>query len=165
MWIAIIAGAVILLGITLAVIGLQHLHQTQANERVSNTISQLGTIVSQVHQSYGTNPNGYTGITVSDLIKLGAFPESMVKGTSAVDAWGGLVTVSSAAVNEWTLTFNGLPSSACAKMGTATSGSVVKLEVNSKSITPPPTVSDMVTNCTTAGQGPSGGNTVAWTYY
>ncbi len=165
MWIAIIAGAVILLGVALTVIGLQHIHQTQANERISNTISQLGTIVSQVHQSYGTSPNGYTAINLSDLIKLGTFPQNMVKGTSVIDAWGGAVTVTSAAANKWTLTFAGLPISACARMGSATSGSVIALKVNAKSVTLPPSVANMTANCTTKGQGPSAGNTVAWTYY
>lgn len=164
MWNVILAGAVILLGTVLTVLGLQYIHTSNANAKLNAAVGSVGQIIGQVDSLYDNNPNGYQNIALQALITAGAFPNSMVKGSTVVDAWGGDVTVQpSSSAAEFSLEYQGLPKSACERMATINSGSITSVSVNGTSMSIPVNPTTAATSCSASGQGPGSGNSVTFT--
>lgn len=166
MFYLIFFGAVLAIGAGILIYGLFFVHHTQQGQKVTDFMTGVSNTLTTVQHNYGSSSTGYTNIKLSDLIALGAFPSSWVKGTVVEDPWGGDITVSSSTPTEWTMTAAGIPKTACNSIGSSGQiSNIVSMAINSKSLTPPISVANVTAACTTTGQGPTGGNSVAFTFY
>lgn len=153
----------VLILVAVTVFGVHEYDLTTSSQKASNAISEASMIIAGTERMAAGNPN-YTGLTTAIAIQNGVFPENMASAgaTSAIDSWGGGVH-DDAATTGFTVTFDGVPESACATLATGYAGQdLLSVSINGTVLTPPFTAIQASQDCTQAGSGTSGGNTVAF---
>lgn len=154
---------VVLILVAVTIFGVHEYDLTTANQKASDAVSETAMIISGTERMAAGNPN-YTGLTTAIAIQNGVFPENMaVQGsTAALDGWGGDVH-DDAATTGFTVTFDGVPESACATLATGYAGKdLLSVSINGTVLSPPFTAIQASQDCTQTGSGVSGGNTVAF---
>lgn len=152
-----------LIFIVIAAFGIHEYDLTTQAQKTSNAISEVAMVISGTERMANGSPN-YTGLDTAIAIQNGVFPENMaVAGaTAATDGWGGGVH-DDAATTGFTVTFDGVPQSACGSLASGYSGSdLLSVSVNGSALTPPVTAIEASQDCTQTGSGTTGGNTVAF---
>lgn len=117
---------------------------------VTDTLTQITAIQTAVRSAYsGKNTYGTTDITAG-LITSGAFPASMVSGTTVRDDFSGNVTVTG---NDRTffILFTGVDQASCAQvLQSLAAGSFKSLTVNGAPVALPVDVTSSAAACTSA---------------
>ena len=131
----------------LIILGAISLLTTAFSSAQSNSMeSQVISIRTAARKLYQTQTSGY-GVAGADLtpilINAGAFPPSMVNGTSVTNAWNGAVTVAvDATVTQFTITYLLVPKQVCIDMysngGTANGWVAVKVGTGAFTAAPTP---------------------------
>lgn len=161
----LIAVVVTLLLIVVAVVmGEQLINGSGA----ANAISEVEAIRNGVTSLYAGSPN-FNGLSNKVLESGGQMPSNMISGAvgagTDVDEWGGAVTVAPATnPAQFTVTFAGVPTSACAELGAYQAGNLAAVSINGTAVTLPISPATAVTDCNKSGEGPSGGNSIVWTF-
>lgn len=107
------------------------------NARVATDEAQNFNIISSDMRTKFSTQGNYTGVTVENLVNLGAVPKHMVSGGTINTGWGTTVT---AAVTNLTGTDDGVaftytvPRESCADFVTAASGASAVVSVDGTSI-------------------------------
>jgi len=151
----------IALVIGLLVIGVVFIifNQVQGSQNVSTAKQNIGTLRSGVDGLF-QNQKDYTNLTDTVAINAKIPPSSMVTtGGALKDVWGGAVTLQADTVNgnsaQFDIVYNGLPQSACMKLGQFSRGSWAAATINGTAVTG--TVSDASSNCASGS-----GNTITY---
>ncbi|MFK4705833.1 prepilin-type N-terminal cleavage/methylation domain-containing protein [Roseateles asaccharophilus] len=104
---------------------------TDQTAKIQTEAGNLQAILGKVNSTFAGRIN-YSGASTSLLLAQGAFPTSMVNGTSVVNAWQGAVTVDPApGLTTVDITYAGVPTSACIELVANTSRSYNEVTVNS----------------------------------
>ncbi|WP_297388433.1 type 4 pilus major pilin [Acidiferrobacter sp.] len=143
--------------------GIHEYDLTTAANKTSNAISEVAMVISGTERMANGNPN-YTGLDTAVAIQNGVFPSNMASPgvAAAVNGWGGAVHDDAAATG-FTVTFDGVPETACPSLASGYAGSdLLSVSINGSVLTPPVTSMEATADCTQTGSGPSGGNTVAF---
>lgn len=153
----------ILILIAATVFGIHEYDATTASQKTSNALSEASMIIAGTERMAAGNPN-YTGLTTAIAIQNGVFPENMAAAgaTAATNSWGGGVH-DDAATTGFSVTFDGVPESACATLASGYAGQdLLSVSINGTVLSPPFTAIQASQDCTQTGAGVSGGNTVAF---
>jgi major structural subunit of bundle-forming pilus len=156
---AVIVTLVLIIG------GIEYYNKSQSTAKASDAVGQITTIISGIDSLY-QGQSQFSSITTTGLIAAKVFPDRMVgsSGSSVTDPWGADVTVTPGASGDtFDVTYNGVPSGACARIAGVTSGSIVGVSINGASQTLPVDPITAATACSQTGSGSSGGNVVAYT--
>jgi prepilin-type N-terminal cleavage/methylation domain-containing protein len=124
---------VVVLAIIVGAIGAIIARQMSASQssRVQSEAGNLQAIVGKINSTFAGR-SSYAGATTSFLLAQGAFPTSMVNGTSVVNGWNGSVTVAPGTGNTTVdITYAGVPSAACLELVSNTSRSYRTVTVGS----------------------------------
>lgn len=92
-----------------------------ASSRANNAITEVMTIVDQVHSLYN-GQSSYDGLSNTDLAQTGEFPSKWIKNGNIVTPYGNIVTVvagtEDGGTNTINITFPSIPKDACIKLAT-----------------------------------------------
>lgn len=115
--------------VLLAIAGVVYLgSQAMGSNKISNQLSDLSQLKTNVQTLYANDVAGYSTITAANLITAGAVPADMVQSsTSVIDAWGNAVSIKPDAgtvggASQFDVTFNSLSNGDCVKLVTQVSG-------------------------------------------
>lgn len=129
--IALIIGVIALAGILALAAGVF------SSQKTSELVSQLNSIEQVTDGTFGSSPNGFANASAANVANLGQLPASQVVGTPPAakglqDAFHSNVyidpgaTAGSAVDNAYTVSFDGIPQSACVKAVTQDYGGEVQ---------------------------------------
>lgn len=182
-------GVLAIIGV-LSVGGIAGYSKAMAKFKLTKTMDQVSTTVTNIRTLYSGQPN-YSGLTTTTAIRMGAIGAEMLNGkdttaaTEAYNAFNGRVFVSATTSGQgFVITFTGLGKEACVSLGSADWGSgsgsgLVSVAVGGTAVTSEvstvPTANSGTTasatlplRLATAATGCSGKgdtNTVYWEYY
>lgn len=182
-------GVLAIIGV-LSVGGIAGYSKAMAKFKLTKTMDQVSTTVTNIRTLYSGQPN-YSGLTTTTAIRMGAIGAEMLNGkdttaaTEAYNAFNGRVFVSATSSGQgFVITFTGLGKEACVSLGSADWGSgsgsgLVSVAVGGTAVTSevstvPTSNSGTTASATlplrlaTAATGCSGKgdtNTVYWEYY
>ncbi len=116
--------------VLLALAGVVYLgSQAMGSSKVTNAVSDLAQIQTNVEGLYANSSTGYSTLTSTVAINAGAIPADMVQGTSSVvDAWGNAValapvtTFNAQTVSGFSVAYTGLSNADCVKLATQVPG-------------------------------------------
>lgn len=149
-------GATLFLIVVAVVVGSKVFSSTTTVSEIQN----LNTIVSNVRNLYANQPN-YNGLTTAVAIQAGVFPSNMVQGNTAVNKWGGQVTLAqnTSNPNAFDLTYTNVPQDQCIQLVNNTQASnLVSVAVNGTTLNPPLNPGQIANAC----NNPTN-NTITWT--
>lgn len=84
------------------------------SRNASNGLSGLAQAATSVRMTFGSR-NNFNGLTTELASRLSGFPRSFRSGSRVIHPWGGTINVAGASDN-FTITFNDLPTGACSSM-------------------------------------------------
>lgn len=106
--IVILIGGLILAGVAAGV------SKAMSGQRANAEIAEIQNVSTSIKKIY-SNKSSYSGITLTGLINMNAFPPERVSGGAVYNRWGGAVTVVAAGTGNvnFTLTYPSVPTSEC----------------------------------------------------
>ena len=124
------------------------LYRTMSSSSVSNEITNVTTLESNLASFYTSSPTTTGTSTITDAVAVnsGAAPSSMVSGNTLVNQWNKAVTVSGDANYDIIIQEDGVPQSACAKMVTAVAN-FFSVSINGTSLNAPVDPGSATTAC------------------
>jgi len=152
-----------LVGLILLAAVLVVYHRFQRDNEVSDGISDLTSTISSIESQFQGQPSyGASGTSLNSLaIDAKLVPSTMIVNGNLQDPWGGAVSIA-AASQGFTITYNGLPQSACEALGKLQIGGLLSVTINGTAIpggqNPPANNPVAVDGACTSGNG----NTIAW---
>jgi hypothetical protein len=100
------------------------LNKTFGANKVQNTIAQVTQTTANIQTLYNAQ-NNFTSLTNTVVIAGKLAPADMVSGTNLVNPWNGAVAFAvDANAAQYTMTQNGVPNDACAKLATGIPGAI-----------------------------------------
>ncbi len=126
-----------------------------SSSKIQTEMSYVSTLAGDVESLYATNPNYGTSDITASLTATKNAPPPMIQGSTLVNSWGGLVTITGATTS-FTIAYAGVPQKECIQLAQV-SINPLSVTINGAAQTLPLTVAAVTAACTSATS-----NTIAW---